>query len=157
MNTEITDEVKVNGWVLYDADCRFCARLAGRFRPWLGRRHLELLPLQTPWVRARLGLADARLLAEMRLLLPNGTHFGGADALIEIGRRYGWAWPLGQMTRVPAMRELVRRSYRWLARRRNCGKGGSDFTNRQQQTNQAQTAKHSKVRSGKRTVFFEMP
>ncbi len=120
MNTEITDEVKVNGWVLYDADCRFCTRLAGRFRPLLVRRHLELLPLQTPWVRARLGLTDPRLLAEMRLLLPDGTHFGGADALIEISRRYRWTWPLRQMARLPAMKDLLRGGYRWIARRRNC-------------------------------------
>jgi len=157
VNTEITDEVKVNGWVLYDADCRFCTRLAGRFRPWLVRRHLVLLPLQTPWVRARLGLADPRLLVEMRLLLPDGTHFGGADALIEISRHYWWTWPLRQMTRVPAVRELVRRGYRWMAHWRNCGKGCSDFTNRQQQTNQAQTRKRPKAGSGKRTAFFEMP
>ena len=107
--------------MLYDANCDFCSRLARRFQPLLARRHFELLPLQTPWARARLGLEDPRLLAEMRLLLPDGTSFGGADALIEVGRRYWWTWPLRQLTRVPAVKELVRGGYRWMARRRNCG------------------------------------
>jgi len=120
VNTEITDKVIIEGWVLYDADCLFCTRLARRFRPWLVRRHLELLPLQTPWVRARLGLTDSRLLAEMRVLLPDGTHFGGADALMEISRRYWWTWPFRQMTRLPAMMKLLRRGYRGVARRRGC-------------------------------------
>lgn len=120
MNTEITDKVKVDGWVLYDADCRFCTRLAGRFRPWLARRHFELLPLQTPWVRARLGLADSRLLTEMRLLLPEGTHFSGVEALIEISRCCWWTWPLRQLARLPAVKRLLQRGYRWIAHRRNC-------------------------------------
>ena len=34
----------------------------------LARRRLELLPLQTPWVRERLALTETELLAEMRLL-----------------------------------------------------------------------------------------
>jgi predicted DCC family thiol-disulfide oxidoreductase YuxK len=123
VNTEITDKTKFEGWVLYDADCPFCTRLARRFWPWLVRRHLELLPLQTPWVRARLGLADSPLLAEMRLLLPDGTHFGGADALMEISRRYWWTWPFRQMTRLPAVKELLRRGYRGVARRRDCVSG----------------------------------
>ena len=109
--------------MLYDAECRFCLRLARRFEPLLASRRLELLPLQTPWVRAKLGLADSLLLTEMRLLLPDGTHFGGADALIEISRRYWWAWPLRQMTRIPAARRLVHRGYRWVARRRHCAPG----------------------------------
>ncbi|HUA37119.1 MAG TPA: DCC1-like thiol-disulfide oxidoreductase family protein [Candidatus Sulfopaludibacter sp.] len=121
--------MKVAGWVLYDANCNFCTRLAQRFQPLLARRHFELLPLQTPWVRARLGLADSRLLAEMRVLLPDGTNFGGADALIEISRRYWWAWPIRQMTRLPTVRELVRRGYRWVARRRNCARGICNITN----------------------------
>src|SRR5438093_4027277 len=92
VNSEITDIRKVEGRVLYDAGCPFCVRLARRFQGALARRRLELMPLQTPWVRARLGLADSELLAEMRLLRADGKVFGGADALLEIGRRFWWAW-----------------------------------------------------------------
>ena len=150
--------VKVEGWVLYDEDCRSCARWARCFRPWLARRHFELLPLQTPWVRARLGLADSRLLAEMRLLLPDGTNFGGADALIEISRRCWWTWPFRQMARVPGVRELLRRGYRRVARRRHCDNGICDVGNYSTRNeSSAQTMERFKPRSGKRTVFFETP
>jgi predicted DCC family thiol-disulfide oxidoreductase YuxK len=158
VNAEITDKKKLDGWVLYDADCHFCTRLAGRFRPLLVRRHLELLPLQTTWVRAKLGLADSRLRAEMRLLLPDGRNFGGADALIEISRRYGWTWPLRQMARVPPVKELLRRGYRWMARRRDCLNGICKVENfKSGNKSSMPAARSAKLRSGKRTVFFEMP
>ena len=127
MNTEITDNKKFEGWVLYDANCGFCVRQVRRFQDALARRHLALLPLQTPWVRARLGLADSELLAEMRLLRPDGRLFGGADALLEIGRHFRWAWPLRQMGRISAMMKLFRAGYRWFARSRNCADGACEI------------------------------
>jgi predicted DCC family thiol-disulfide oxidoreductase YuxK len=123
VNAEMTDQARIEGWVLYDADCPFCVRLAQRFARLLASRHFQLLPLQTPWISAKLGLAEARLLSEMRLLLPDGTHCGGADALIEMSRRYWWAWPFGQMARVPGVTELLRWGYRCLARQRHGANG----------------------------------
>jgi predicted DCC family thiol-disulfide oxidoreductase YuxK len=127
VNTEITENVKVDSWVLYDADCHLCTRLARRFQRLLAGRRLALLPLQTPWVKVRLHLPDAQLLEEMRLLRPDGTHAGGADALLEISRHFWWAWPLGQMGRVPALTKLLRAGYRWIARNRNCADGGCEI------------------------------
>jgi hypothetical protein len=97
--------------------------LARRFRPWLVGRHFELMPLQTPWVRTRLGLLDSGLLDEMRLLLPDGKVFGGVDALIEISRHYWWTWPLRQLTRLPGIKNLLRLGYQWIARHRGCTGG----------------------------------
>jgi predicted DCC family thiol-disulfide oxidoreductase YuxK len=123
VNTEITDTVKLNGWVCYDAECGVCVRLAERFNKTLARRRFELVALQAEWVRARLGLDDSELLAEMRLLKPDGRIIGGADALLEISREFWWAWPLRQMGRVPAAMKLFRAGYRWIARRRHCAGG----------------------------------
>ncbi len=123
MNTEITEYVKQHGWVLYDGDCRFCAGLARRFRPWLAGRHFELVPLQTPWVRTRLGLPDSDLLAEMRLLRPDGKVFGGVDALLEISRHYWWTWPLRHVVRLPGIKNLLRLGYQWVAGHRKCAEG----------------------------------
>jgi alginate O-acetyltransferase complex protein AlgI len=86
-----------------------------------------LLPLQTPWVRDRLGLKDSELLAEMRLLKPGGTIFGGADALREIARHFWWTWPFRQLGRIPAVMELFRRGYRWIARHRYCANGACEI------------------------------
>lgn len=120
MNTEITDNKKFEGWVLYDAECRFCVRLVRRFHNTLAGRRFELLPLQTPWVRAQLGLAETDLLAEMRLLESDGTVFGGADAVCQIARHFWWTWPFRQLSRIPAVMNLFRRCYRWIARHRSC-------------------------------------
>jgi predicted DCC family thiol-disulfide oxidoreductase YuxK len=120
VNAEITEK-KLIGWVLYDADCRWCVAGARRFRRLLAGRRLELLPLQTPWVKARLGLTDSQLLDEMRLLRPDGNYVGGADAVLEIGRYFWWAWPLWQIGRIPAVTRILRTCYRWIARNRSCG------------------------------------
>lgn len=106
--------------MFYDANCRFCVRLARRFQALLARQRFELLPLQSPWSRARFGLAERELTAEMRLLLPDGKVFGGADALLEISRHYRFAWPVRQLTRLPAIHNLLRCLYRWIARKRSC-------------------------------------
>jgi hypothetical protein len=94
---------------------------ARRFRHLLAGRRLELLPLQTPWVKARLALPDSQLLEEMRLLRSDAKYVGGADAVLEIGRYFWWAWPLRQIGRIPAMTRMLRAGYRWIARKRNCG------------------------------------
>jgi predicted DCC family thiol-disulfide oxidoreductase YuxK len=126
VNTEIT-EYKLNGWVLYDGECRLCVRMAGRFHHLLAGRHLELLPLQTPWVKARLGMPEDKLLAEMRLLRPDGKYFGGADAVLEIGQYFWWAWPLRMIGRIPVINRLLRAAYRYLARNRNCTDGACEI------------------------------
>lgn len=123
MNTEITDTKESNGWVLYDAECGFCTAWAARARRLLATRRLGLLPLQTPWVRERLALTDLELLAEMRLLKPDGRVFGGADALLEICRYYRLAWPLCWLSRLPVMAKVFRAAYRWVARNRHCANG----------------------------------
>ena len=94
--------------------------MARCFRPLLARRHLELLPLQTPWVTARLRMPDTELLAEMRLLRTDGRFFGGADALLEIARHFWWTWPLWLIGRFSPIRSVLRAGYRFLARHRNC-------------------------------------
>ena len=116
----MTDINKIAGWVLFDADCRFCRTLADRFGPLLRRRHLDLVPLQTPGVRERLGLNDTELLAEMRLLTPTGVVYGGADALLSIARQIWWARPVCWLAGVPGVTPALRKAYAWFARHRYC-------------------------------------
>ena len=121
MNTEITDIKEFEGWVLYDGECRICTGMARRMQPLLAARHFELLPLQTPWVRERLAGRDLR--SEMRLLKPDGTIFGGADALLEICKYFPLAWPIYQLGRIPAVAKFFHLGYRWVARNRTCVNG----------------------------------
>ena len=106
--------------VLYDADCGFCLGFVRRCGPLLVSHGFTLLPLQTPGLREQLGLSEAQLLAEMRLLQPDGGNFGGADALVEISRSYWWAWPLRLFAILPGGRPLLRAVYRRIAANRHC-------------------------------------
>ncbi|NNM86919.1 MAG: DUF393 domain-containing protein [Phycisphaerae bacterium] len=126
MAAEHHDLEQPAGWVLYDADCHFCTTWARRSKKLLESRELVLVPLQTPWVRARLGLPEAQLLTEMRLLRPNGQVFRGADALLEIGRHFCWSWPLAQMGHIPGVHALLVMIYRWVARHRSCAVGACE-------------------------------
>lgn len=109
--------------VFYDADCRFCARAARRFKRVLARRRVELVPLQVPGASAALGVPDNQLLAEMRLRLRDGTVFGGAAAVAEMARRVWWAWPLWAFSRLPGAMRPMHATYRWIACRRSCANG----------------------------------
>ena len=120
MSGEFTDGSGPRGWVLYDGDCAFCLRWVRRFRGPLERRGFRLAPLQTPWVRKRLGLPADELLAELRLLMADGQRFGGADALVEIARHLWWGWPLYALAWLPSARRLLAAGYRWGARHRQC-------------------------------------
>lgn len=144
MHTEITDNAKYNGWVCYDADCRFCVGLTTRFQEMLESRRFKLVPLQAQWVRERLGLDDAERLAEMRLLKPDGKIVGGAEALLEIGREFWWAWPLRQLGRIPAVMNLFRAGYRWVGRQRSCAGGACKIN-------------HAKLAPPRRHIFDFLP
>jgi predicted DCC family thiol-disulfide oxidoreductase YuxK len=118
VHTEITENVK--GWVLYDGDCPLCTGAVRRFGPLLRARGFEPRPLQTPWVGEQLGLSPTQLLTEMRLLLPDGRLYGGADAFLQVARRYWWAWPLYLLGHLPGVKPLLRVLYRRIARNRRC-------------------------------------
>ena len=120
MNTEITDMENFKGWVLFDAECRFCATLAYRFGPLLRRYKFALEQLQRPWVRERLGMGEDDLLSEMRLLTSNSEIYGGTDALVGIARQIWWAWPLYWLSRIPLIKPVLAKAYRSLAGKRNC-------------------------------------
>lgn len=120
MNTEITDIRNANGWVCFDAQCNLCVNLARRFGALLRRYQFGLVPLQTPWVRERVGGEGEDLLSEMRLITPGGQIHGGADALIEIARRIWWAKPVFWFSRIAPARLALRKGYRWVARNRTC-------------------------------------
>src|SRR6267378_677263 len=64
------------GWLFFDAECKFCTRIARWLAPILERRGIALAPLQDPRVGALLGLLREELLFEMRFLLSDGSQFG---------------------------------------------------------------------------------
>ena len=143
MNTEKTEVKRIDAWLLYDGDCQLCVGLAARFRKALERRGFRLAPLQTPWVTKRLGLSGEPLLREMRLLLPDERIYGGADAVLEISRRFWWVWPVYFGGVLPGGKVLLRVLYHWISEHR-CSTTGQC------------RLEHRKRHRGTRT-FLELP
>src|SRR5262245_6607404 len=121
LNTRITASV------YYDGDCPLCIQTLERFDRVLARRHFECVPLQTPGTAALVGVPHEQLLDEMRLRLPDGTVYGGADAVVEIARRIWWAWPLWALSRLPGAMVPMSGLYRWIARHRSCAGGACEI------------------------------
>ena len=108
------------GWICYDADCRACRGIAGRFAPLLCNYGYLFEPIQAPWVRRRLGLRPGEPPSEMAFLAGGGRAFGGAEAVSEIARGIWWAWPLWLASRVPVVARMLGAVYGWFSARRHC-------------------------------------
>jgi predicted DCC family thiol-disulfide oxidoreductase YuxK len=106
------------GWLFYDGECGFCTRIARWVAPILARREIGLAPLQDPRVGALLGLSSTELLREMRVVMADGSHSGGADAGVALAREIWWARPLVWLAKVPGVMGLLRRAYEWVAAKR---------------------------------------
>src|SRR5260370_38687736 len=108
------------GWLFFDAECRFCTRIARWIAPIMERRGMALAPLQDPRVAELLGLAHDDLMKEMQFLLSDGSRYGGADAAVALAREIWWWRPLAWISKIPGMTEILRRGYRWVAASRSC-------------------------------------
>ena len=119
---EFTDrkERTARGWLFYDADCRFCTRIARWLAPILRHRGLGVAPLQDPRVGALLGMSRRELLKELRFLMNDGSHSGGANAVLAVAREIWWARPLVWLAALPRMMPALDSAYRWVASRRGC-------------------------------------
>src|SRR2546421_5585661 len=121
--TDINVENGRCGRLFYDADCAWCAPLAEHVRGLLGRRRIELEPLQSAGVSAALGIPAENVLQEMKFLTEAGEVFGGAEAAAQIARRFWWSWPLFALSRLPGVMPAFGHLYRWIADRRGCSGG----------------------------------
>ncbi|HXW55033.1 MAG TPA: DUF393 domain-containing protein [Candidatus Cybelea sp.] len=125
VNTEITDRAEgpVRGWIFFDSGCAFCQRWVRRVKPILGPRGFAFAPLEAAPSRPRLGIRPEQLLDEMRVLLPDGRIYGGADAVVALARYLWWAGPLVLAAHLPGFRRVLRFAYRRVALRRHCLEG----------------------------------
>jgi predicted DCC family thiol-disulfide oxidoreductase YuxK len=119
---EITDRKgrQARGWLFFDAECRFCTRMARSIAPILLPRGLGVAPLQDPRVGALLGMEREELLTELRFLLSDGTNFGGARAVVAVAREIWWGRPLVWLAALPGMMPVLDAGYKWIAVRRGC-------------------------------------
>ena len=112
--------------VIYDGDCRVCSRSVNVLKKWDSNRDLEIIPSQTPGVQEKFPWITPRAYVESIQVVRNqdGKTWQGAAALEEMlnvlpkGRLISWLF------RIPLVRPLVDKFYRWFARNRyklGCG------------------------------------
>jgi predicted DCC family thiol-disulfide oxidoreductase YuxK len=111
--------------VVFDGDCKVCTRLSHVLRQWDSRKELEVVSSQQPGVAARFPWIPMRAYADaLQLVAADGTTWQGAAAIEQLLTalpRGGWiAW----VFKIPFVRPLADRFYRWFARNRyrlGCG------------------------------------
>ena len=111
--------------VVYDGGCKVCGRLVALLRKWDRRDELEIVPSQQPGVMARFPWIPARAYVEaVQLIGPGGRTWSGAAAIEELlnvlpkGRLLSWVF------KIPFVRVIADRFYKWFARNRyhfGCG------------------------------------
>ncbi len=124
------DDADPIGWILYDDSCGFCRRWVPFWEGELRRQGFGIAPLQADWVRERLGMDEARLLDDVRLLMADGSHLAGTEVYRFAMRRIWWAWPGYALSVLPGLRQLFDLAYRKFARNRHrisdsCGLPGA--------------------------------
>ena len=112
--------------VIYDGHCKVCGRMVRVLAKWDANRELEIIPSQAPGVRERFPWIPARAYVDSVQVIRtrDGKTWQAAAALEELltvlprGRLLSW------MFKIPFVRPLVDRFYRWFARNRyrlGCG------------------------------------
>lgn len=109
---------ETRGWILYDGRCPICRRGVRRMGCAVERRGFRRVPLQRRWVQDLLAEREEEIPDAMLLLLPDGRLLMGVDALLYLGRRVWWTWPLAALGSLPGVRALLRPLYAWVARNR---------------------------------------
>ncbi|MFO0925136.1 MAG: DUF393 domain-containing protein [Pirellulales bacterium] len=116
--------------VLFDGQCNFCRTQIGWLQ-WLDKwSQLEFLSLHDPSVAARApNLTFEQLMEQMWVVTPEGSQFGGADAVRYLSRKLPFLFPLAPVLHFPFSMPLWRACYRCIARYRyylagkNCENG----------------------------------
>jgi predicted DCC family thiol-disulfide oxidoreductase YuxK len=108
------------GRILYDGACPSCFAWAKGSAKVFRRRGFLFLPLQTERLMHQLGLEPDAPLEEMHVLTSEGRDIAGAKAVIFLARQIWWAWPCAGFARLPGIRSLLNRGYRWIAAHRGC-------------------------------------
>jgi predicted DCC family thiol-disulfide oxidoreductase YuxK len=105
--------------VVYDGNCRVCSRIAGAIRQWDRNGEIEVVSSQTPGVMERFPWIPPEAYAEaLQMIGPGRRTWQGGDAVEQIirvlpkGKLVAWAY------RLPLVRVIADRFYRWFARNR---------------------------------------
>ena len=112
-----TEPAEPGGWLLYDEECGVCRQVVPQLEKTLRKRGLAIAPLQSEWVRKRLGLAQDEMVS-VRLLLRDGRQVVGADVYRYVMKRAWWSYPIYVLSVLPLLRQAFDWSYRTFAANR---------------------------------------
>jgi predicted DCC family thiol-disulfide oxidoreductase YuxK len=112
--------------VIYDGNCKVCTRMVKLLARWDRRHQLEIIPSQVAGVQGRFPWIPARSYADSIQVIRNsdGQTWQAAAAIEQLlkvlpkGRFFSWLF------KIPFVRPLADRFYRWFARNRyrmGCG------------------------------------
>jgi predicted DCC family thiol-disulfide oxidoreductase YuxK len=111
--------------LVYDGDCRFCARSADLVATWDRGGIVEIVPFQRGGVRERFPWIPESAFGEaIQLVGPHDETLSGAAAAERLARILPGGRPLGCLFRLPFARPVADRVYRLVARNRarlGCG------------------------------------
>ena len=110
---------------VYDGTCKVCTRLSNMLKKWDRHQQIEVVPSQASGVMARFPWIPVHAYAEaLQLVGPHGETWQGAAAIEKLldilpkGKLVRWIF------KIPYVRVLADRFYRWFARNRyklGCG------------------------------------
>lgn len=106
------------GYLLYDGGCGFCSWWIRKIAPSLEKVGVAQAPLQSEWVAKTLFMPSEHIVADIRLLLADGTLLSGADAYIYAMRLIPWTRPIGFLLGLPILRWITWKVYRLINRNR---------------------------------------
>ena len=112
--------------VIYDGDCKVCSRSVKLLSTWDRNHDLEIIPSQSPGVRERFPWIPTRAYVDSIQVVraSDGKTWQAGAAIEELlnilpkGRLMSW------MFKIPFVRPVVDRFYKWFARNRyrlGCG------------------------------------
>jgi predicted DCC family thiol-disulfide oxidoreductase YuxK len=105
------------GVVVFDGHCGFCTRAVYAVQRWDRRGRIRALPLQGPRVLELTGLTREQALREAWWFGADDARMRGAEAMTAaLATAVGI--PLLRLFRIPGVRPLAARAYRWVAEHR---------------------------------------
>ena len=112
--------------VIYDGHCKVCSRMVKLLTKWDRKHILEIIPSQATGVHARFPWIPAHSYTESVQVIRNrdGKTWQAAAALEELLEIMPKGWLISWLFKIPFVRPVVDRLYRWFARNRyrmGCG------------------------------------
>ena len=105
--------------VVYDGFCKVCNRLVKLLRKWDRTQQLEIVASQQSGVQPRFPWIPARAYTEsVQLIAANGRTWQGAAAIEQLLHILPKGMLIGWLFKIPYVRVLADRFYKWFARNR---------------------------------------